>query len=420
MDTSCPGSSSRAASRSKAFGVSATGWPSRSRIRSWMSIENGPKRRVVGVANSALRQESVSEGITRRTLAPQALDHPFALDPRDFQWRSKDAATAGALPCRPSRLPRERGAPTRGSENPRRPPMKRVCLFVCVLAAGCSGGGVNTPTSPSSAAPSAAGAPASTALADGQALPLKGSFSIATQASFNCPPTCPPTIMSVTATQEGTATHLGRFTAVQTDRVDLATSTATGTYTFTAADGDQLVATTVSQGEPTSVRECREHQRHRHDFRRDRTLCRRDGFLRLSDHDDHRFCERHIHRIRLVRRQPGLEPVNPRLHTATRTGRRRSVPCGGRPPSLGSAAPRHGILLRLARRAPARRPHRCLSARTIGQRPAPRFPYPPRGRRHSRQNSSSRIASASSASWRAAAWARSTRPKISSCTRTWR
>ena len=56
--------------------------------------------------------------------------------------------------------------------------------------------------------------------------------------------------MSVTGTQEGTATHLGRFTAVQTERVDLATSAATGTYAFTAADGDQLVATTVSQGEP--------------------------------------------------------------------------------------------------------------------------------------------------------------------------
>jgi hypothetical protein len=130
--------------------------------------------------------------------------------------------------------------------------MKPVCLFVCLLAAGCSGGGVNPPTSPSSAAP-AASAPASTALAHGQAVPLKGSFSIATQATFNCPPTCPPTIMSVTATQEGTATHLGRFTAVQTERVDLATSAATGTYTFTAADGDQLRATTVSQGEPTSV-----------------------------------------------------------------------------------------------------------------------------------------------------------------------
>jgi hypothetical protein len=128
--------------------------------------------------------------------------------------------------------------------------MKPVCLFVCVLAAGCSGGEVNTPTSPSSAAPSAASPPTSTALAHGQALPLKGSFSIATQASFNCPPTCPPTIMSVSATQEGTATHLGRFTAVQTERVDLATSASTGTYTFTAADGDELVATTVSQGEP--------------------------------------------------------------------------------------------------------------------------------------------------------------------------
>ena len=163
--------------------------------------------------------------------------------------------------------------------------MKRVCLFVCLLAAGCSSGGVNTPTSPSSAAPSAASAPASTALAHGQALPLKGSFSIATQASFNCPPTCPPTIMSVTATQEGTATHLGRFTAVQTERVDLATSAATGTYTFTAADGDQLRRHHREPGgADLGAAESRDHQRHRHDCRRDGALRRRHGLLLLSVH----------------------------------------------------------------------------------------------------------------------------------------
>ncbi len=128
--------------------------------------------------------------------------------------------------------------------------MTRVCLFACVLAAGCQGPAENAPTSPSSAAPSAASPSASVAVAHGQAVPLKGAFSIATQSTFNCPPTCPPTIMSVTATQEGTATHLGRFTAAQTERVNLATSASTGTYTFTAANGDQLNATTVSQGEP--------------------------------------------------------------------------------------------------------------------------------------------------------------------------
>ena len=128
--------------------------------------------------------------------------------------------------------------------------MKRVSLFVCVLAAGCSGAGTGTPTSPSSAAPPAASPPASAALAHGHALPLKGSFTLDTEATFNCPPVCPPTIMSVTGTLEGTATHLGRFTAVTTDRVDLATAAATGTYTFKAANGDELFATTVSQGEP--------------------------------------------------------------------------------------------------------------------------------------------------------------------------
>ena len=87
-------------------------------------------------------------------------------------------------------------------------------------------------------------------------------------------------------------------------------------------------------------------------------------------------------------------------------GRPRAV----RRPAPGRAAG-HAILVGPARLAPARRPYRCLIARTIGQRRAPRFPCPPRGRRHSRQNNSSPIASASSASSRAAAWARSTRPK---------
>ena len=44
-------------------------------------------------------------------------------------------------------------------------------------------------------------------------------------------------------TGEGNATHLGRFTATFDAVADLATPTATGTYRFTAANGDQLVAT---------------------------------------------------------------------------------------------------------------------------------------------------------------------------------
>jgi hypothetical protein len=128
--------------------------------------------------------------------------------------------------------------------------MKRLALSLCVLAAGCGGTGLGTPTSPSGAAPAPATTSVSSAVTHGASSPFRGSFTIATVGTLDCPPTCPPTTLSVTATEEGTATHLGRFTAVSADVVNLATSAATGTFTFTSADGDELRATTVSQGEP--------------------------------------------------------------------------------------------------------------------------------------------------------------------------
>ena len=220
------------------------------------------------------------------------------------------------------------------------------------------------------AAPSAAGAPASTALADGQALPLKGSFSIATQASFNCPPTCPPTIMSVTGTQEGTATHLGRFTAVQTDRVDLATSTATGTYNFTAADGDELFATTVSLGEPTVPPNIANINGTGTIVGGTGRFAGATGSFSYRLTDGHRFCERHVHRIRLVRGQPGFEPVNQHLHTATRTGRRPSRPVRRTAAvvEIGRAAAWHTAEARPARSGP----------------PAPQMPQRPDDRSETR------------------------------------
>jgi len=59
----------------------------------------------------------------------------------------------------------------------------------------------------------------------------------------------PPSLFA-TGTAEGTATHLGRFTATETAIVDLVTSTSTGTFNLTAANGDQLFATFVGLGEP--------------------------------------------------------------------------------------------------------------------------------------------------------------------------
>jgi hypothetical protein len=52
---------------------------------------------------------------------------------------------------------------------------------------------------------------------------------------------------SAHATAEGTATHLGRFTATLTADVN-PDNTSTGTFTFTAANGDRLSGTFVGQG----------------------------------------------------------------------------------------------------------------------------------------------------------------------------
>jgi hypothetical protein len=81
----------------------------------------------------------------------------------------------------------------------------------------------------------------------GTELPFRGSFTLATSGEVNCPPTCPPTTLTITGNQEGTATHLGRFTATSVNTVDLATTMSTGTFTFTAANGDQLFTTTAGQ-----------------------------------------------------------------------------------------------------------------------------------------------------------------------------
>lgn len=118
--------------------------------------------------------------------------------------------------------------------------MRPIVLALCVSAAACSGQAVDSPTSP----PRATAALPIPAQGGGE-LPLRGSFTMATTGVVNCPPTCPPTTVTINGTQEGTASHLGHFTATSVDVVDLATATSTGTFTFTAANGDQLFTTTT-------------------------------------------------------------------------------------------------------------------------------------------------------------------------------
>ena len=60
----------------------------------------------------------------------------------------------------------------------------------------------------------------------------------------------PPTL-SVTRDGTGTATYLGKYTEHATFQVDVRTGSATGTATFTAANGDTLTASVVGQGTPT-------------------------------------------------------------------------------------------------------------------------------------------------------------------------
>ncbi len=59
-------------------------------------------------------------------------------------------------------------------------------------------------------------------------------------------------ILSVNREGTGTATHLGKFTETFRAQVDVRTASATGTATFTAANGDTLTASVVGQGDPTT------------------------------------------------------------------------------------------------------------------------------------------------------------------------
>jgi len=117
-----------------------------------------------------------------------------------------------------------------------------MILTVCVFTAACSGQPLDSSNSPSPIAPSAFAAPSTSAAVapaqpkalSGEQVPFRGSFTTVTDVP-------PP---SAHATAEGTATHLGRFTGTLTAEVT-SNNTSTGTFDFTAANGDQLSGTFV-------------------------------------------------------------------------------------------------------------------------------------------------------------------------------
>ena len=109
--------------------------------------------------------------------------------------------------------------------------MRPILIALCLLSAACSGEGLSSPTSPTS---TGAG-PAQSQAQGGKELPFRGSYTSVIEVP-------PP---SAVGTIEGTATHLGRFTGRLT--AEVTGNTATGTFTFTAANGDQLFGTYEGQ-----------------------------------------------------------------------------------------------------------------------------------------------------------------------------
>ena len=124
--------------------------------------------------------------------------------------------------------------------------MRPILIVLCMFAAACSSERFSSPTSPTS---TGAVSPASTGVASpariglglaqtealgGTELPFRSSFTTVTDVP-------PP---SAHATAAGVATHLGRFTGTLTAEVT-SENTSTGTFNFTAANGDQLSGTFV-------------------------------------------------------------------------------------------------------------------------------------------------------------------------------
>ena len=119
--------------------------------------------------------------------------------------------------------------------------MRLILVCLCVFSIGCSGEPLKSPTSPTAAA----NVSTTSSLAS-HALPFRGSLT-AKEIDIVTFPT-----LHATGAAEGTATHLGLYAAEFNATVNLLDGTATGSFTFTTADGDRLFSTLngLGVGEP--------------------------------------------------------------------------------------------------------------------------------------------------------------------------
>ena len=127
-----------------------------------------------------------------------------------------------------------------------------VGLVGVTLFVGCSQ--LSTPTSPTSLssaslsiASSEANATGARVLSNNQEVPFKGRL----EGTATITPGTPP-FLAVSVEGTGNATHLGRFTVEIPHVVNTTNRTSTGTYEFTAANGDTLTAGFTGQATLTA------------------------------------------------------------------------------------------------------------------------------------------------------------------------
>jgi hypothetical protein len=121
-----------------------------------------------------------------------------------------------------------------------------IAFSLAALAAACGGNAnpARPSTIPGSALFTEAGA---TALSARHDVPFKGRLEGAYRLTFPSSST-----LVVTGDGTGNATQLGQFTFEYDEVVNLATGIGTGTYEFTAANGDTLTAEWTGLGFPTT------------------------------------------------------------------------------------------------------------------------------------------------------------------------
>jgi hypothetical protein len=140
-------------------------------------------------------------------------------------------------------------------------PSAVVALLGALLCTACTdlSSPADPPVPPSGSAGASDASEAGIQIADSRgraavALPFKGEFA-GTQVVT---PLTPP-LASVEVTTSGTGSFLGRFTMELPHTVNFATSTASGTATIVAANGDVLVATFTGQAQVGPVVSIVEH-----------------------------------------------------------------------------------------------------------------------------------------------------------------